>query len=53
MAAYQATPRAAATQETDTDSQPRARSPHSTTKRVSRTLGSAKVEASCLHTRQQ
>ena len=53
MAAYQATPRAAATREIDTDSRPRARSPHSTAERVSRTLGSAKVEVSYLHTRQQ
>ena len=53
MAAYQATPRAAATRETNTDSRPRARSPHSTAERVSRTLRSAKLEVSYLHTRQQ
>ena len=34
-------------------SKARARSPHSTTKRVSRALGSAKLEVSCLHTRRQ
>ena len=32
-------------------SRARARSPHSTAARVSRALGSAKVEVSCLHTR--
>ena len=53
MAAYQATPRAAATRETNTDSRPRARSPHSTAERVSRTLRSAKLEVSYLHSRQQ
>ena len=34
-------------------SRARARSPHSTAERVSRALGSAKVEVSCLHTRRQ
>ena len=34
-------------------SRARARSPHSTAERVSRVLGSAKVEVSCLHTRRQ
>ena len=34
-------------------SKARARSPHSTAERVSRALGSAKVEVSCLHTRRQ
>ena len=34
-------------------SRARARSPHSTAERVSRALGSAKVEESCLHIRRQ
>ena len=34
-------------------SRARARSPHSTAAWVSRALGSAKVEVSCLHTRRQ
>ena len=34
-------------------SRARARSPHSTAERVSRALGSAKLEVSCLHTRRQ
>ena len=34
-------------------SRARARSPHSTAERVSRALGSAKVEMSCLHIRRQ
>ena len=46
-------PRAAATRETDMHSKARARSPHSTAAWVSRALGSAKVEVSCLHTRRQ
>ena len=46
-------PRAAATRETDMHSRARARSPHSTAERVSRALGSAKLEVSCLHTRRQ
>ena len=53
MAVCQEIPRAAATRETDMHSRARARSPHSTAERVSRALGSAKVEVSCLHTRRQ
>ena len=46
-------PRAAATRETDMASRARARSPHSTAERVSRALGWARAEVSCLHTRRQ
>ena len=46
-------PRADATRETDMHSRARARSPHSAAAWVSRALGSAKVEVSCLHTRRQ
>ena len=46
-------PRAAATRQTDMHYRARARSPHSTAERVSRALGSAKLEVSCLHTRRQ
>ena len=46
-------PRAAATRQTDMHSRARARSPHSTAAWVSRVLGSARVEVSCLHTRRQ
>ena len=53
LAVCQEIPSAAATRETDMHSRARARSPHSTAERVSRTLGSAKVEVSYLHTRQQ
>ncbi|WP_232622436.1 hypothetical protein [Actinomyces oris] len=35
------------------DSRARARSPHSSAEQVSRALGSAKVEVSCLRTRRQ
>ena len=41
-------PRAAATRETDMRSRARARIPQSTAERVSRVLGSAKVEVSCV-----
>ena len=53
MAVCQEIPRAAATRETDMHSRARARSPHSTAERVSRTLRSAKLEVSYLHSRQQ
>ena len=53
LAVCQEIPRAAATRHTDMRSRARARSPHSTAERVSRALGPAKVEASCLHTRRQ
>ena len=53
LAVRQETPRAAATRQTDMRSRARARSPHSTAARVSRALGSARVEVSCLHTRRQ
>ena len=53
LAVCQEIPRAAATRETDMHSRARARSPHSTAAWVSRVLGSAKVEVSCLHTRRQ
>ena len=53
LAVCQEIPRAAATRETDMHSRARARSPHSTAERVSRALGSAKLEVSCLHTRRQ
>ena len=53
LAVCQEIPRAAATRETDMHSRARARSLHSTAERVSRALGSAKLEVSCLHTRRQ
>ena len=53
LAVCQEIPRAAATRETDMHSRARARSPHSTAAWVSRALGSAKLEVSCLHTRRQ
>ena len=53
LAVCQEIPRAAATRQTDMHSRARARSPHSTAEWVSRVLGSAKVEVSCLHTRRQ
>ena len=53
LAVCQQIPRAAATRQTDMRSRARARSPHSTAERVSRALGSAKPEVSCLHTRRQ
>ena len=53
LAVCQEIPRAAATRQTDMHSRARARSPHSTAAWVSRVLGSAKVEVSCLHTRRQ
>ena len=53
LAVCQETPRMAATRQTDMHSRARARSPHSTAERVSRALGSAKLEVSCLHTRRQ
>ena len=53
LAVCQEIPRAAATRETDMHSRASARSPHPTAERVSRALGSAKVEVSCLHTRRQ
>ena len=53
LAVCQEIPRACATRETDMDSRPKARSPHSTAARVSRARGWATRLVSCLHTRQQ
>ena len=53
LAVCQEIPRATATRETDMRSRARARSPHSTAEWVSRALGSAKLEVSCLHARRQ
>ena len=53
LAVCQEIPRAAATRQTDIHSRASARSPHSTAVWVSRALGSAKLEVSCLHTRRQ
>ena len=53
LAVCQEIPRAAAIRETDMHSRARARSPHSTAERVSRALGWARAEVSCLHTRRQ